>query len=106
VTLPERYPELPQVPSVAEKGYPKAVITSWTRGGRPVRTPPAGGGQDLRLLPESGIPPGYPEETERILGHPGLPGAGGLWKFIGSEVDSIKNWQAGQTSRQSRDREK
>ncbi len=30
VTLPERYPELPQVPSVAEKGYPGAVITSWT----------------------------------------------------------------------------
>jgi tripartite-type tricarboxylate transporter receptor subunit TctC len=39
VTSPKRIPELPDVPSIAEAGYPDAVIISWVGCAAPAGTP-------------------------------------------------------------------
>jgi tripartite-type tricarboxylate transporter receptor subunit TctC len=39
VTSKSRMPQLPEVPTMAESGYPDLVVTSWQAAGAPARTP-------------------------------------------------------------------
>jgi tripartite-type tricarboxylate transporter receptor subunit TctC len=39
VTAKTRHPQLPNVPTVAEAGYPELVVTSWQAAAAPVKTP-------------------------------------------------------------------
>ena len=41
VTARARHPQLPNVPSVAEAGFPDLVVTSWQAAVAPAKTPPA-----------------------------------------------------------------
>ena len=41
VTAKARHPQLPNVPSVAETGFPDLVVTSWQAAAAPAKTPPA-----------------------------------------------------------------
>jgi len=39
VTAKERHPQLPDVPSVSEAGFPELVVTSWQAAAAPAKTP-------------------------------------------------------------------
>jgi tripartite-type tricarboxylate transporter receptor subunit TctC len=39
VTAPKRHPQLPDVPSVSEAGFPDLVVTSWQAAAAPAKTP-------------------------------------------------------------------
>lgn len=39
VTAKARSPQLPEVPTMAEAGYPELIVTSWQAAGAPVKTP-------------------------------------------------------------------
>src|SRR5262245_17374155 len=39
VTAPKRHPQLPDIPSVTEAGFPDLVVTSWQAAAAPAKTP-------------------------------------------------------------------
>ena len=41
VTAKSRHPQLPDVPTMAEAGFPELIVTSWQAAAAPAKTPPA-----------------------------------------------------------------
>jgi tripartite-type tricarboxylate transporter receptor subunit TctC len=91
VTLPERYPELPQIPSVAEKGYPKAVITSWTGVVGPAGLPKPVVDKISAYCQKVVSHPNILKKLKEFWVTPAYLGPEEYGRFIGSEIELYKD---------------
>lgn len=91
VTGPARVPTLPQVPTMAESGYPEVESTSWIALFFPARTSPAIVAKWQADLSRVLADPGVVAEIQKMGGVPLLLGGAQLGSFVASERGKWKS---------------
>lgn len=91
VTGPARLPTLPQVPTMAESGYPEVESTSWIALFFPARTSPAIVAKWQADLGRVLADPGVVAEIQKMGGVPLLLGGAQLGSFVASERGKWKS---------------